>query len=321
MAIMGWFALKAWLSCVKLAVKNMPSESIFSQTRPVCPGAHLRVIAPAGPFNRETFDEGIEWLRQRYEVSFSEDIYSQTGYFAGTDERRLTELNRAITDDSVDAILCARGGFGCTRLLPGIDQSAVARANKAIIGFSDITALHALWARAGVRSIHAPMVAALGRASGVIREAWVASIENQNEFSSWRLETVGTNVANSDGRFFGGNLAVLSSLVGTPFVPPLEGCVLFMEDVGERPYRIDRMLTSLRQAGWFDKIVGLVLGTFTEGEPGPDGVSVDEVFASHFDLAPFPVLKGLSVGHIDENEPVSFGGTAKIDGKTMQLIH
>lgn len=300
----------------------MPSEQIFSQTRPVGPGAHLRVIAPAGPFNRESFDSGIEWLRQRYQVTFSDDIYSKAGYFAGNDERRLSELNQAIADPEVDAILCARGGFGCTRLLPGLDEGAIARANKTIIGFSDITALHSLWARAGVRSIHAPMVASLGRASDGIRHAWVESVENQNEFSTWELERVNTSGADAaEGRFFGGNLAVLTALVGTPYAPPLDGCVLFVEDVGERPYRVDRMLTTLRQAGWFDNIAGLVLGTFTEGDPGPDGIAVDDVFGSHFDLAPFPVLKGLPVGHIDENQPVSFGGPARIEMNKLSLIH
>lgn len=300
----------------------MSSDYIFPLARPVLPGAHLRVIAPAGPFNRETFEAGIAWLRERYEVTFSDAIYSQTGYFAGSDERRLQELNEAITATNVDAILCARGGFGCTRLLPGIDLLSIAEANKTIIGFSDITALHSLWAKAGVRSIHAPMVASLGRASAEIRKAWIESIENRNEHSSWELETLSSHLpTHATGRFFGGNLAVLAALVGTPYAPPLQNCILFIEDVGERPYRIDRMLTSLRHAGWFDQICGLILGTFTDGNPGPDGVTVDEVFESHFYHAPFPVLKGLQVGHIDENQPVSFGGLARIVENQFHLIH
>lgn len=300
-----------------------PTHSIFPETRPVASGAHLRLIAPAGPFNHDSFNRGVEWLRQRYEVSFSDEIYTKSGYFAGSDERRLCELNDAIHDDSVDAILCARGGFGCTRLLPGIDQAGIRAANKTIIGFSDITALHSLWASNGVRSIHAPMVAALGNAPEPIREAWVASVENQRECDSWSLQAVNSQAENgsASGRFFGGNLAVLTALIGTPYAPPLDDVILFVEDVGERPYRIDRMLTSLHQAGWFAKLSGLVLGSFTEGEPGPDGVSIDEVFTSHFGLAPFPVVKGLSVGHIDDNEPISFGGQAEIAAGELRLIH
>ena len=193
-------------------------------------------------------------------MSYSEDIYAKQGYFAGSDDRRLAELNDAIRDDSVDAILCARGGFGCTRLLPALDQEAIRAANKTIIGFSDITALHSVWAKNGVRSIHAPMVASLGRASDAIRQAWVVSVEKQNEHSFWELSLVNEAHADSqvEGRFFGGNLAVLGALIGTPYAPPLEGCVLFIEDVGERPYRIDRMLTTLKQAGWFDRIACLL---------------------------------------------------------------
>lgn len=300
-----------------------PLSKIFPKSRPVTPGAHLRVIAPAGPFNHELFDVGIAWLRERYQVSFSDNIYDKTGYFAGSDQRRLDELNAAIHDDSVDAILCARGGYGCTRLLPDIDQTAIAQANKSIIGFSDITALHSLWSKNGVRSIHAPMVASLANAPGNIRQAWVKSVEDQEEVSTWELERLPTQAPDQavEGRFFGGNLAVLTALIGTPYAPPLEDIILFIEDVGERPYRIDRMLTTLKQAGWFNSIAGLVLGTFTEGEPGPDGISIDEVFASHFSLAPFPILKGISVGHVNKNEAVSFGTLASIDHSTFTLTH
>ncbi len=303
-------------------MSTAPTDFVLPFARPVTPGAHLRVVAPAGPFNHEAFDSGIAWLRSRYEVSYSEGIYQRAGYFAGTDSFRLEELSQAIHDDSVDAILCARGGFGCTRLLPDIDQSAIAAANKMIIGFSDITALHSLWAKNGVRSIHAPMVAALGGASDPIRERWIVSVENQAETSEWQLNPVtNSGPAMVEGRFFGGNLAVLAALVGTPYAPPLKGAVLFLEDVGERPYRIDRVLTTLRQAGWFEQIAGLVLGTFTEGDPGPDGVSTEDVFASHFSTAPFPVLSGLQAGHIDENEALGFGGKATIAGDKLRLEH
>ncbi len=302
----------------------MPLINQFPQARPVFPGANLRVIAPSGPFNPESFELGIEWLRNRYTVSFSDSIYEKSGYFAGSDERRLLELNEAIQDQSVDAIVCARGGFGCTRLLPGVDISSITQANKLILGFSDITALHSLWAIARVRSIHAPMVAALGRASERIRGDWVAMVENLCQSTLWVLDRVDQRGDVSEkvvGRFFGGNLAVMAALVGTPYAPPLRGSILFLEDVGERPYRIDRMLTTLRQAGWFDELNGLVLGSFTEGEPGNDGVTNDQVFDNHFRFAQFPVLKGIQVGHIDENQPVILGCQASISGINLELFN
>lgn len=291
-------------------------------SRPIGEGSHLRIIAPAGPFDRARFDSGVAWLRRRYEVTFSEEIHTRQGYLAGSDGRRLAELHGALSADDVDGILCARGGFGCTRLLPGLDLDMIRSANKTIIGFSDITALHAQWFRAGVRSIHAPMVAALANTPEPVRDAWIASVENQVEESTWKLEPVSRKEpASTRGYFFGGNLAVLGALIGTPYAPPLENVILFIEDVGERPYRVDRLLTTLKQAGWFERVAGLVLGSFTEGDPGPDGVMVDEVFHAHFHDAPFPVLKGFPAGHIDANEPISFGSIGELKPGTLTLWH
>jgi muramoyltetrapeptide carboxypeptidase len=260
----------------------------------------------------------VEWLRQRYEVVHSPDIFRSEGYFAGSDERRLEELDEAIRDESIDAILCARGGFGTTRLLPGIEIESIRAANKLVVGFSDITALHSLWAGAGVRSVHAPMVAALGSASDDIRDRWIEAIESHGSPREWKLDRIDSEDSPDGdpvrGRLFGGNLAVLAALNGTPFKPPLDDTILFLEAVGERPYRIDRMLTTMGQSGWFDSIRGIVLGAFTEGEPGPDGVTAEGVFESHFAGASFPVLSGLSAGHIGENEPLPFGATTCIAG-------
>ncbi len=292
----------------------------FPLPRAVTKGSRLAVIAPAGPFKEESFRAGVSWLRERYTVSHSDDIFSSCGYLAGSDERRLCELNEAIADPDIDAIVCARGGFGTTRLLPDIDLAAIRRANKMIVGFSDISALHALWSLAGVRSIHAPMVAALGRASQSVREKWIDTLEDPGKTRKWCLGTLGSyNGQAIQGRLTGGNLAVLGALAATPYLPPLDDAVLFLEDVGERPYRVDRMLTTLSQAGWFRRIRGLVLGAFTEGEPGTDGVTLDDVLKQHFESAPFPVLFGFPAGHIEENEPLPFGADVVIDGEELEV--
>jgi muramoyltetrapeptide carboxypeptidase len=289
--------------------------------RPVSEGSRLGIVAPAGPFDHDAFLQGVEWLKRRYEVVHDPDIFTSEGYFAGSDSRRLEEINRAISDPSIDAIVCARGGYGCTRLLPGIEAEAVRDANKLIIGFSDVTAFHTLWNRAGVRSIHAPMVAALGGSTPEpIRDNWIRTVEQPDAESSWELSRIDNNCETSaEGIFFGGNLAVLGALNGTPNAPDLEGKILFIEDVGERPYRVDRMLTTLSQSGWFDRIAGLAVGAFTEGDPGDDGVSIDDVFAAQFSTASFPVVSGLRAGHITDNEPLAFGGTARIDGTTLRV--
>lgn len=287
--------------------------------RPVTEGSRLAIVAPAGPFNHEAFKDGVSWLRERYEITHSPEIFSAEGYFAGSDQRRLSELNAAIADPEVDAILCARGGYGTTRLLPGINLSQVAQSNKMIIGFSDITALHSLWASQKVRSIHAPMVAALSNASDAIRKLWINALEDPGAILQWNLASINNFSGEAEGTLTGGNLAVLTALNGTPYAPKLEDSILFIEDIGERPYRIDRMLTTLKQAGWFDQLQGLVLGAFTEGEPGQDEVTTDDVFESHFHDADFPVLKGLPAGHISHNEPLPLGSKVRITGDLLQL--
>jgi muramoyltetrapeptide carboxypeptidase len=291
----------------------------FPLPRSVRPGSHLAVVAPAGPFNEEAFCAGLGWLRERYEVSHRPDIFAKTGYLAGDDERRLSELLEALADPSIDAIVCARGGFGTTRILPGVDGSLVQTANKLVIGFSDITALHAIWAEAGVRSVHAPMVAALGRASEEIRRQWIDTVEHHGKARSWELSSLNPCDHETSGVLTGGNLAVLGALLGTRHQPPLSGRILFIEDVGERPYRVDRVLTSMKQAGLFEGLAGLVVGAFTEGDPGADGVTTEDVIAGHFADAPFPVLTGFPAGHIDENVAIPFGATARIEGHRLEI--
>lgn len=287
--------------------------------RTVTEGSKLAIVAPSGPFDEEAFRLGVSWLRERYEITHSDDIYSRDGYLAGSDKHRLRNLTEALNDPSIDAILCARGGYGATRLIPHLELSAIREANKLIVGFSDITALHSLWASAGIRSVHAPMVAALGRSSETIRDQWISTLENPQLPREWSLSAFNCASPESKGTLIGGNLAVLGALNGTPYAPPLDGAILFIEDVGERPYRIDRMLTTLTQSGWFERIAGLVIGSFTEGDPGADGVSIDDVFRRHFDEATFPILHGFSAGHIDENIPLPFGSPACIRGEKLLL--
>ncbi len=295
---------------------NAPATP-FPPSRPVRPGARLAIVAPSGPFDRERFEAGLAVLRSRYEVGFDEGIFSRTGYFAGADERRLEELREAIRSPEIDAIVCARGGYGATRLLPGLEPSEVTEANKTLVGFSDITALHALWARAGVRSIHGPMVASLARGNERIVSEWFATLERRDGPESWTVEPLVSGSA--EGRLIGGNLAVLGALAGTPYAPPVDGCLLFLEDVGERPYRVDRVLTSLRQAGWLERCAGFILGAFTEGDPGPDGVTLEEVLHDRLGDLGVPVVTGFPAGHIDDNEPLTFGARARIEGGTVTV--
>ncbi len=282
---------------------------------PLTPGARIAVIAPAGPFDVGAFERGVHRLRTRYEVTFRDDLLARKGYLASDDARRSSELKEALADDDVRAILAARGGYGAGRLLPALDVARVRDARKLLVGFSDVTVLHALWARAGLRSLHASMACGLGaEAFDDARFArFCSAAEGVAPAAMHGLRALSASRAVRSGPLAGGNLAVLVSLLGTPYFPPLEGAVLFLEDIGERPYRVDRMLTQLRHAGVFDRVAALVLGAFTDAPPGRDGTTVEDAIASCVSDLEMPVLSGVPAGHIDDNYELPLGARVTVD--------
>lgn len=289
----------------------MPQEVPFDAPKALRPGSVVSVVAPSGPFDRDLFMEGVRRLETRYEVRFRSEIFSQNGYLAGSDARREQELLEAIRDPRIDAIVCARGGFGATRLLDHLDVATVRRANKLLVGFSDITALHALWTRARIRSIHGSMVSGLARTQAHLVSRWFDVVEGEPPKPSQGLTCLAPGLGR--GLLVGGNLSVLCALLGTPYAPEVEGRVLFLEDVGEQPYRVDRMLTTLSQAGFFRRVSAVVLGTFTESRPGRDGVTVTDVLRERFAMIGKPVLMGLPAGHVDDNLELPFGAEVEVD--------
>jgi len=275
------------------------------------PGARLELIAPAGPFDVEAFERGVARLSRRYQVRYDTSIFTRRGYLAGDDVRRLQELRTALTRKDTDAILAARGGYGTTRILPLLAADEVRSQPKLLVGFSDITALHALWAHARVGSLHGNMVAGLGRCDEPQFQRFCAALEGRFPASFENLEPVAPGVA--EGVLLGGNLAVLTALIGTPHFPPLTDAVLFLEDTGEKPYRVDRMLTTWRSAGAFRGVRGVVLGAFTQAEPGPDGTTLAQVLLDRLGDLGMPVLRGLPAGHVDDNHELPFGSLVRID--------
>ncbi|MEM9067697.1 MAG: LD-carboxypeptidase [Myxococcota bacterium] len=287
-----------------------------TKPRRVTRGAVLRVVAPSGPFDADAFHRGVAFLSERYEVRVGDSIHARDGFLAGSDERRLRELREALADPDTSAIVAARGGYGSTRLLEDLSTTEIRGAGKWLVGFSDITALHALWARAGVQSLHGPMVAWLGNADDLQRAQWVAALEGTHPpFTDLDVWCDGDL---AEGHLVGGNLAVLCSLVGTPFAPPLTNAVLFLEEVGEAPYRIDRMLTTLRQAGWFHRVRAVVVGEFI-GCAGAKGIEADDVLRERLGDLGVPVLAGLGVGHGPRNRALPFGAVAQVDSESNQV--
>jgi len=279
-------------------------------------GAHVRVIAPASPFDVADFERGVAHLRERYEVSYDDALRARDGFLAGDDARRLDELKRALREPGIDAVVAARGGYGCTRLLDRITPEDVSP--RLLVGFSDLTALHALFARAGLRSLHASMVAALGRAGPVERARWRAAVESPAPPRFGGLTSVAPGRA--EGPLIGGNLAVLCALVGTPHAPPIDGCLLFLEEVGEAPYRVDRMLTTLRHAGWLERVRGVAVGQLTRCGPRDDGREITHVVDERLGDLGVPVVRGVPAGHDATNAPIPLGASAVLDADRGSLI-
>jgi muramoyltetrapeptide carboxypeptidase len=293
------------------------------------PGCRVALVAPAGPLlERDDLTRGTELcLALGFQPVVGPNAHRRHGYLAGTDDERLADLNRALTDSSIDAIWCLRGGFGMTRILDRVDLAALADHPKAVIGYSDITALLlALHRVTGVAGFHAPMARTpltpfgrehfervLGRATPAGRLGRLPPPAGVLVSRSNRIVTLRAGVA--EGPLVGGNLSLLSSLAGTRYFPSLDGAILFLEDVGEDLYRIDRMLAQLRLIGALDRLAGVVLGQFTDMKRGTgDGaLGFDEVMAGYFEPLGIPVAYGFPIGHVDDQWTLPIGVRARLD--------
>jgi len=280
-------------------------------------GDAVSVIAPAGPFDPAAFKLGLAALEELgFEPRYDPRIFEAKAYLAGDDNRRLSELNAAFRDSATRAVICARGGYGSMRLLPRIDLGALP--DKPLVGFSDITALHLLWNRDGRRSIHGPVITQLGRQPENVRRALGKLLCKGEPPRLTGAEPVRAGRATAP--LVGGNLSVLTRLLGTPYLPELRGKLLFFEDVGERPYRLDRMLTHLKLAGLLDGVAGIAVGGLTGcEEKDADYTALDVVRAMLADL-PIPSATGFLVGHGEVNFPVLLGGayTLNADAGTLE---
>lgn len=281
------------------------------------PADTVAVVAASGPVPREDFEAGVFALGGRYRLRYDADLlFARAGYLAGPDEDRLGTLNQALADRDCRAIFLARGGYGLLRLLPFVDVDALRADPKPIVGFSDGTALLALAARAGVAAIHGPVVTQLGRLGAADRTALTTRLESAAP--AVLLEELEAIVPGRvQGPLLGGNLEVFSRLLGTPFLPDLDGAILFLEDVGERPYRVDRLLTHLDLAGVFSRVAAVVVGDFTdcaerEGSPLA-GVTVTEVLEERLGRLAIPVAFGAAVGHGARNVALPYGTLAELD--------
>jgi muramoyltetrapeptide carboxypeptidase len=313
------------------------------------PGDLIAFVAPAGPTDMapiRTVAADLELLG--YRVRVPADLGRRSGeYLAGTDDERAAELNEALRDPAVRAVFPARGGFGLTRILDRLDYDALRRAPKIVTGFSDLTALHlAIARRCRLITFHGPMVADLARR------------EPPHDFAdrSFRRMVLGTRPSRpalptsgpaaadrgdggrerismelppgvrptrmvggkARGRLIGGNLSLIAATMGTPFAIETEGAILFLEDVHEAPYRVDRMLSQLRLAGAFRGLAGVVTGGFTNKDPA-DAPKIDRVLREYFRGLGVPAVTGFPIGHQPLNATLPHGALAEMDADAGTL--
>jgi len=260
-------------------------------------GARVALVAPAGPLRGDgDLARAVDNVRSfGWEPVVGEHALARDGYFAGPDAQRVADLNAALRDETIDAVWCLRGGYGAMRILERIDYEAMARRPKPFIGYSDITALHAAFSiRSDVVTYHGPTARAV--LSGFSRASLACALVHGGDSCGEVLEARVLRAGSASGTLAGGNLALLSALTGTRFAPRLDGAILVLEDVNEAVYRIDRMLTQLKQSGILARARALVFGEMRgcEGKEGATVLDVIRAASAHFDG---PVVAGFPSGH------------------------
>lgn len=286
---------------------------------PLQPGDLLRVIAPSGTLRSlEPFQQGVEvWRSRGYRVEVISDISDRWGYLAGFDDTRRHHLKDAWFDPECKAILCARGGFGCTRLLE--NWTWASSVPKWLIGFSDITAL--LWSlyKVGISGVHAPVLTTLALEPEWSKQRLFDWVEGRGIDA---IKGIGWGSGTVSGILLPANLTVATHLLGTSYQPEFENVILAIEDVGEAPYRIDRMLTQWRMSGALAKVRGIAVGRFSQCEPPVNipSFKVEEVLRERLGDLGIPVVSELPFGHDGCNAALPVGASATLDGDNGVLI-
>jgi muramoyltetrapeptide carboxypeptidase len=286
------------------------------------PGDTVAVVAPASPFERGDLERGVAWLRERYDVRVDPSVLSRHGYLAGDDGRRAAELVAAMEDAGVRAIIAARGGYGTMRILDALPWQAWAERPSWLVGFSDITALHVEAWRRGVATMHAPHVTGLGRDEHpTLHPSWRDALELPTRERTWEALEILHPGPRATGTLVGGNLSLLAAMAAAGRLVVPEGAVLAIEDVTERPYRIDRMLTSLRIGGHLLAASAIVFGDFQQCEPGPDKVTALDVLVERTAGLGIPVVAGAPFGHGARNDAFVIGAPTLVEGRFVVLNH
>lgn len=327
------------------AATPLLAQAIFGESRRLAGGRKIvkpkrltagdtvAVIAPSSGVAPEAFEKALQNLADLgLKTKIGKSARNRKGFLSGTDKERLDDLHQAFADTTVKAVWCARGGYGASRFLPNLDFKLIRNNPKILIGYSDITALHlAIYQNTGLVTFHGPV------ASSTFSDYTKKHVANalMNPTAPYKIEPAPDNVAKESnlfktetitsgkcrGRLTGGNLSLLAALAGTAFaLRETKGKILFVEDVGEQPYRIDRMLTQLRQTADLRQLAGIALGVFEDCNPkDPNSQSLIEVLKDRLGDLGIPVIYGLSFGHIRDQFTLPMGIEAELDTETQTI--
>lgn len=274
--------------------------------RPLRHGDRVAIVSPAGIIKPQIVYKSMPVLvDQGWTTYVGAHTFDRYETYAGTDDARYADLEAALTDPDTRAIICSRGGYGAVHLLDRLNRLPLRENPKWIVGYSDISALHALMTRHGIESIHAPMCKHIagrqGRDEDSRRLFGILSGERRPvSYPAHPLNRPGTATA----RLTGGNLAVIAGLISTPFDVITPGTILFIEDIAEPIYKVERILYNLRLNGSLGALAGLIVGRFTDYTPGAEGQTMEDMIARMVEPYDFPVAFGTPVGHVDHNIPL-----------------
>jgi muramoyltetrapeptide carboxypeptidase len=290
--------------------------------QPLVAGDLIYITAPAKAIEKEHVDFAVSFFENAgYKVLVSKNCLGQHHYFSGTDEERLEDLQYGIDHPEVKAIVCARGGYGCVRIVDRIQWASMLREPKWLVGFSDITVFHQHLQRFNLPSIHGSMVLNFKDNTQEALTTLLSALKGE----SFSLSATSTQnkPGQAEGTLIGGNLSIVYSLIGTNNQPDYSDKILFVEDLAEHLYHIDRMFYALNKSGILDKINGLVVGGMTELEDTatPFGMSVEEIILAHFQFRNIPVAFGFPAGHLNDNRALILGKKVRfnVEGTTSEL--
>ena len=302
-------------------MKTLTSHSPLADVKlpeRIFPGSTIGIAAPAGPFDHDLFSDGLKALETAgFKTHAPADLFESNRYLAGSDEHRAKTVNRLFADPDIQAIICARGGFGSMRILPYLNYDLIAANPKVFIGFSDASALLVtLYTRCRLATFHGPVVTTLGGSNRQSMGGLLNAIAGDKHVTVGAANRYVIQSGKTTAPVIGGNLTTLCHLIGTPFEPQFRDHILFLEDCNEAAYRVDRMMSQMMLAGCLDGVAGIVLGAF-EG-CGP----IEEIEAIFNDLElpeNVPVLSGLQVGHGTSNTTLPLGVPACLDADAGTL--